>query len=201
MKTIDPPRSSHEEPKDIVLETLRTYGHQGLELEFRVGKKLETFVPGVSKDVWDGVKTRMDAFGYPQSIKTTVEHIRDDGLKKIEEEGSASVSWMTKERIVHVDSETYRLSLAKETILKDPPSIRYHLFSHTRYKHRISYFFKIWRLDLTKVTSNDPRDLDNDQETYELELELADPTAFFVYTVDHILQWGSDVLERVLLHV
>lgn len=185
--------------RDTLLEVLRRHGHHGLEIEWRIGRKLDReFVPGVSREEWTAVKNRMDAHGFQKEELVTVEHVARDGYKKIVY-SDGRTTWMNKFRIAHLDAEEFRLSFAKEQFLHEPPKQQHQTIVHTRHKERITYFFKIWKVDMTRVTSNDPDNLDNDMETFEIEIELADVGALFMYTVDHIVSWGEEVVARVMM--
>ena len=64
-----------------------------------------------------------------------------------------------------------------------------------RHKQRWSYRYRCWSIDLTRVTSNLPHQLDSDAPAFEIEIELADTTELFVRPVPCILEWGGMLVD------
>lgn len=87
---------------------------------------------------------------------------------------------------------TVRASIALEVVERPPPGASGdpppHRFRRT--KDRTSYRFGPWTVDLTKATSNLPGELDNDDETFEVEVELADATVLFARPLEDVVRWG-----------
>ena len=63
-------------------------------------------------------------------------------------------------------------------------------FKYERHKRRWSYRYKCWSIDMTKVTSNLPHQLDNDGMSFEVEIELVDTSVFFTVPVAVLSEWG-----------
>ena len=179
---------------------LRTYGHRRLELEFRLGHRTGgRFVPGVSETAWTALKQTLDASGsFDVAATSTRELISDDGSGgKYVVPSEGEPHWMHKKRLLDVDVDTdsspwcCRTSVSLEEV--DPPGPQRpppsrHRFE--RHKERWSYRYRCWSVDLTRVASNLPHQLDNDAMSYEVEIELADTSELFTRTRDAVLEWG-----------
>lgn len=182
--------------RKALLSILRSYGHKRLELEFRLGHKLGAkFVPGVSEAAWNTLKAVLeDSPDFEAVITNTRELICDDGSKYVIPEDGAPY-WMHKKRLCDFDADTEsawccRTSASLEEESHRPAPTR-HKFE--RCKHRWSYLHKCWSVDLTRVTSNLPHQLDNDSISYEIEIELKDTTELFARPADHLLEWGTSM--------
>lgn len=195
-------------------QVIRTYGHTHLELEFRFGHRANgAFVPGISEREWTALKKELDDSVQQKKLEEVVvthtrELICDNGLGKYIVEGDRADSqgqWMHKKRVCDYDIDTEttawccRASVSLEELEKPgakPPPMT-HKFM--REKHRWSYRYRCWSVDLTRVVSNLPHQLDNDGVSFELEIELVDTTELFVRTLDAVVEWGwllvSDMCE------
>lgn len=182
-------------------QVLRTYGRERLELEFRLGHRTAgKFVPGVSEAGWERLKCKLDdgSLGHQVVVTDTRELICDDGSggKYVVDTATQRGHWMHKKRLHDLDMDTEspwccRASLSLEVV--DPPERQRpapptHRFE--RHKQRWSYGFKCWSIDLTRVVSNLPHQLDNDGVSYEVEIELRDTAELFTRTLDDVLRWG-----------
>jgi len=184
------------------------YGRHGLELEFRVGHMMgRSFVSNVGKAHFDlcatYLKQHCDAV---KSVKTT-ETVQGDTKHVVTHHCDGQPVpppfVMTKKRMYHTEFSgkpcTVRSSIAIEHILSEstlpqPPPGKNHTTT-TRQKDRTRYLVGPWAFDLTVVVSN--ADLDS-EETFEIELELLDTMVLFEYTMDHIVQWGLNLIGGVL---
>lgn len=187
-----------------VRDILKKYGHERLELEFRLGHRLAgKFVPGVTAASWAALKSTLDAS--PCFIVVTAntrELICDDGSKFVIPIGEGQRPfWMHKKRIVDTDAGiesapwTCRTSVSlEETSTSNGPPSR-HTFE--RLKQRWSYVYKCWSIDLTRVQSNLPHQLDNDGMSFEIEIELKDTSEFFARPLAHIMEWGWSIVQDV----
>lgn len=181
-----------------VLDVLREYGHEGIEIEWRLGRHLDgTFHPGIPEGQWKAMLQKCESIQDVRVEKSsTIEHITHDHRKKIVHE-TGEVTWMSKHRLATFDANPdFRVSIAQECPLEPLPDPA-EGFSHTRHKRRTSFFYKIWRLDFTQVTSNDPTQLDHDTETYEMELELISASSLFAYTTNYICDWATHFLNEL----
>lgn len=180
--------------------TLKAYGHERVELEFRLGHLMAgAFVPGVSPDAWEALRQALDASSDFEVVVTdTRELIGDDGSGKyvIDMTGREPAHWMHKKRLWHLDADTdstwcCRTAAALE--VRDPPGRKPAPVGHKfeRRKERRSYRYKCWSFDLTKVVGNLPHQLDMDGVTHEVEIELADPSELFARPLPEVLEWGT----------
>lgn len=197
--------------RDALAAHLRAYGRERLELEFRFGHRIAgKFVPGVDHERWTGLKDHLDRATprhFDMVATETRELISNDGsggkyvIPLGGGDGAApSPFWMHKKRLSDTDIETdgpwcCRASMSLEVV--DPadqhkPAPTGHVFE--RHKQRWSYRYRCWSLDLTRVVSNLPHQLDNDGVSYELEIELRDTSELFVRPMDLVLEWGWDLV-------
>lgn len=200
-------------PRATLFSVLKTYGHERLELEFRLGHRTAggSFVPGVSETAWHALKAVLDRSPkFEASTSTTRERICEPDATRgaakyvvtVHADGRESAHWMHKKRLSDIDADTgttwcCRTSMSLEEI--DPPGARAPPRAHKfeRHKERWSYKHRCWSIDLTKVASNLPHQLDNDSLAYEVEIELADTTELFSRPVDNLLQWGWTIVNDV----
>lgn len=188
--------------------TLQAYGHERLELEFRLGHRAAggAFLPGVPRAAWETLKARLDASCGPHGAfrlvtADTRELISDDwsgGKYVIDNTGAAAPFWMHKKRLWDIDDDEAtgtpwccRASASLEVVdapQRQPPPPAAHRYE--RHKQRWSYRHRCWSLDLTRVVSNLPHQLDNDGVSFEVELELADPAELFARPVPNLLDWA-----------
>ena len=179
----------------VLLEALQRCGHIGAEIEWRLGEKTPTgFVPGVTKDVFARAIAALETLtGTPGESLETIENVTEDGIKRIEINGpTPSVSWVHKNKIVHLDLPTYRISFAQETTLETPPT-PVPAFRHTRRKRRRSFAYKFWRIDLTMVLT----DLDAEDYVYEIELEVQPLASVFVYEMSYICASAIRLIKKI----
>lgn len=179
---------------------VRTYGHRRLELEFRLGQRTGgRFVPGVSETAWTALKQSLDAStSFSVATTTTRELISDDGSGgKYVVPAEGPPFWMHKKRLMDVDVDTEspwccRASVSLEEVdsprANKRPGPARHKFE--RQKQRWSYRYRCWSVDLTRVASNLPHQIDNDAMSYEVEIELADTSELFTRTRESVLEWG-----------
>jgi hypothetical protein len=193
-----------------LLRTIRTYGNDRLEFEFRLGHKTGVvgqkgggggFRPGVDGDAWARLKAALDASkDWTVTNSVTTERIDSSGSKLVLDASNAPVCVIHKKRLVDRDFATdspwcARASLSLEEREDPPPAGLKHVYE--RRKKRWSYAYKCWSVDLTQVAGNMPHQLDDDQESYEVEIELRDTQELFVRTVDSIVGWGWGMIHDV----
>lgn len=186
--------------RDRLAHILKTYGHERVELEFRLGHRLGgRFVPGVTEPAWRALKAKLDASkAFEVVVVNTRELLSDDGSGgKYVVPQAAKPHWMHKTRLLDHDVDTdegpwcCRTSVSLEVVEppeRQAPPPKSHKFE--RVKERYSYKHRCWSLDLTRVVSNLPHQLDSEDATYEIELELADTSELFVRTLDNVLDWA-----------
>jgi hypothetical protein len=159
----------------------KTQHYSELELEARFGTvdKSGHFIPGVSRQVFNRVKSYFDS-----KAKVIHSKITDYIMGKVRKSiitvnESNQIEWITKERYWNQDDNNYniRYSMSKET--KVPPiSDEYFKPETLREKNRYSYlvFNDSVRIDITivnmvKLNANIGQNV-HEKDTYEIEVEL-----------------------------
>lgn len=147
------------------------------ELEARLGTFThQGFVPGVPKDVFYTLKSRMDAS--TTWDRMTTEKTKDviTGTYRNHHHKDGRVSCTKKDKIDAKDFDNVRISVSEE-IKCDPVDVQ--PTSFIRHKERWSYFKGLWRYDLTHVTTAN-------KDVYEIELELHDTKKALAYAPEYI---------------
>lgn len=181
-------------------KALATYGHNRLELEFRIGRVVNgKFVPGVTKQAFDAISETLASL--PQETINTTETIYRD-CKRILDHDTQTVSVLHKKRIhtSDVDSGIGPWSVRASISLEEPgaPEDLKGTSTFERVKRRVRYSTKGWAIDLTRVASNLPQDLDSDSETYEVEIELLEVDCLFTRTNMEVLLWGLKISHDMI---
>lgn len=186
-----------------------TYGHRRLELEFRLGHKSGgvggggAFVPGVSSECWHQLKKRLDR-GQVAAATESRELIRatptGETCKEVVDQvpPAPRPTFIFKKRLFDHDRPVegtpwcMRGSLSLEIVEHAPPD-QLGPPRFERRKKRWSYRLGCWVVDITRVSSNLPHQLDSDAEAFEVEVELADTRELFTRTTGEIAEWGAKV--------
>lgn len=181
------------------------YGHERLELEFRFGHSGSgAFRPGVSKAAWESIKAELDSSAnFEKEFIETREVIRGSE-KTATDVSTGAVSVMHKKRLSDTDIDlapwTLRASLSLEET--DAPAGKPGKATggsaFTRHKKRWRYLHKCWSVDMTRVQSNLPHQLDTDEDVYEIEIELVDTEELFVRPADNVVTWGLQMARDFL---
>jgi hypothetical protein len=66
----------------------------------------------------------------------------------------------------------------------------------SREKHRVSFLYNKWSIDITRVIARASTDSDN-PETYEIEVELIDKRAFEQYPLKYLLHSGLLLIQDI----
>lgn len=179
------------------------YGRHGLELEFRVGHMMgRSFVSNVGKAHFQACETYLkqhcDSIKRVKTTETVQGETKHVVTHHCDGQPVPPPFVMTKKRMYHAEFPgqpcTVRSSIAIEHIVDDHlPDTTKH--TTTRQKDRTRFLMGPWAFDMTVVVSN--ADLDS-EETYEIELELLDTMVLFEYTMDHVVQWGLDLVGKML---
>jgi hypothetical protein len=190
-----------------VAVVLDTYGHRRLELEFRLGHRSVggKFVPGLSKEGWERLKRALDIPSKALDrvvVTETTEFICDDNsgavAKTVQRNGGAAPYWLHKKRLRDFDYEVTdspwacRVSLSLEDT-QPTQQPRPSAPTFERHKQRWSYRYGCWAVELTRVRSNLPHQLDSDMLAYEVEIELVDVAVLFTRPLDNVLKWGWSI--------
>jgi hypothetical protein len=190
-------------------ETLAMHGSANVELEIRLGRQVgSSFVPGVSKVVFDGITALLNNPSFTKTVSNTHEKLDKQGARHITDIDTKT-SYVQYKKKIHSVTEEFsindylqRISISIEK--SDPSSAENTSSNCTTYfrnKKRISYENNGWRFDLTRVSGNLPEMADNDDDTYEVELELADPQMVYMYTAQHLMEWGHALMNEILLKI
>lgn len=190
-----------------VRAAVSTYGHARLELEWRLGHRQGQFRPGVGAEAWRRLQTALEASpAFTKTFKDTLEKMGDaTGAKCMHDFATDATTWMHKRRLADVDVDpssdsarpwSMRASVSlEETDATGPPEGQ---LKYERRKKRWSYRHRCWSVDLTIVRSNLPAHLDEDEDTYEVEIELVDQGVLFEKTVEYVVTWGFQLADDMM---
>jgi hypothetical protein len=188
-------------------EVLHDQGHKNVEFEVRLGRVVNNmYVAGVSKAKFEHLLRMLEASpSFTKIEKTTLEKLNGSDARFIIENGDeASGRWCYKKKVYATlcpekeDGLVPRASVAIEGHDHTPPKPGSAPYKYHRLKKRTSFRYKCWSVDLTRVTSNLPGQFDNDEEIYEVEIELAGTEAYFVYTLNHLVKWAIHLLNELI---
>lgn len=170
-------------------------GVAGLEAEFRIGgRRGGKFVPGVSEKAFEAVRAAVsssEAFARLEPSVTTDYYFANRKGRL------GNGVWTTKDVLVVDDVDAgasvgVRGAVAIESTHAPPPDANPRSSAFFRKKSRESFAWKVlpWRVDLTRVETNEDPDAEN--ETFEIEVEL-DPTAIYYAPLEHLLLHGRSI--------
>lgn len=178
---------------------LLTHGVERLELEFRLGHVgPRGFRAGVTEAAWQKIWKALEArFGPPESKPETREELDENTGARYDPVADTAVFKRALHRHDFPSARTWavRGSLSLEcpsTGPGRPPGV----YAFWRHKRRDSWTHECWRFDLTRVRSNLPGMQDDD--TFEVEVELAEKDVLFGRPLRNVLQWGRGLLESLL---
>lgn len=193
----------------VLRQALHEHGHKNVELEFRVGRILNgAFVTGVPKSTFEALMTVLSqSKAFSKTTTTTLEKLNGTDARYVIKDGDeANGVWCYKKKLYAANGQVFdacqslvpRAAVALEGNDHSPPPPGSPPFKYHRLKKRTSFVHTYWTIDLTRVTSNLPGDFDNDEEKYEVEVELAGVDAYLIYTLDHLCRWGEHILREVM---
>lgn len=163
-------------------------GIHGLEIEFRLGHRGPggRFCPGVSEakalKIGETLSASKAFVKLPES--ETTDYYFEDGRLQM-----PSRLWMLKERVATEDREGYRISCSYEQqrphSSADPARSKFY-----RRKQRASFEWSDggWRVDITRVESNEDPDA---EALWEVEAEFVRTTDLYFKPLDIIMQTGE----------
>ena len=179
-------------------------GLRGLEVEFRLGHTVgDTFLAQVKKETFDAIRARVESLPVTRKVDIHTSERLHNGIRHIttisvredgEDNPPPPLVCMRKTKSytgnvgVHDCPYEIRCSIAREEIMSTPPPTPSDVCL-VRQKQRTRYLVDKWAYDLTVVTTNS-----DDEETYEVELELYDVSALFRVPMDVL---ACDGLARV----
>lgn len=180
-----------------VRASLSTRGPKSMEIEFRLGTKdvrKSRFSPGVSREAFEAV---VDALSRSPSFiecpsSVTTEYYFPNAKGRLGADGS----WIEKEHFSTIDvpsldgKKIIRASACYENAKQPPVGANPSSSSFFRKKSRRSFAWTTlpWRVDLTEIESNEDRD--SEEKTFEIEVELADPSIVYVSPIENLLDCG-----------
>lgn len=186
-----------------VWQAVQMYGIDGLEIEYRLGRVLpgDYFAANVSKDGFDAFTHTLESTQYDRKVHIHTTERCHQQIKHV------STTHIEDEHGIHAPPPSYIMGKTKihqhEIPIPDTPyTVRFGIAIEKvldtnkattqtgliRRKKRTRYINGVWAFDLTEVTTTGG-DLD-DEETYEIELELLQPDILYQQTMDHIVEQG-----------
>ena len=179
-------------------------GLRGLEVEFRLGHTVgDTFLAHVKKETFDAIRAHVESLHVIRKIQIHTSEKLLNGVRHIttlsiqeggEDKPPPPLVCMRKTKSytgnvgVHDSPYQIRCSIAREKNVSTPPPTPSDVCM-VRQKQRTRYIVDKWAYDLTVVTTNS-----DDEETYEVELELYDVSSLFRVPMDVV---ACDGLARM----
>ena len=158
---------------------------ENVEIEFRFGKINNTmFDTNVGKDIFEKVLRGLNKYSSWESVlkSNTSVYYKGTVRMSINDENENDVNIINKKNITKKDFKLsehimdVRMAVSAETIL--PTSCRPgedDIMDFIRVKNRVSFIRKNLRIDMT-IVQGDTCDMDDEDENrYEIELEIIDP--------------------------
>lgn len=206
-------------------------GGEHFELEFRLGMidarhRTRAFRPEITKVVFDAIVRGLRTNPKWTDVEEThtVDHATRDGVRTtvdVQNQGLPR-KYMKKTRIFNEDLKNtdanavfdVRISGSRERAIEEVPEQHQHQQQQKpvsiREKKRTSFQYKFWRYDATEVTTHYDANRDKDEDrktTYELELELVDPTQvvgrprdYVEYIVNYGLLLCGDMMRMISIY-
>jgi hypothetical protein len=182
-----------------------THGHEGIELEFRVGHMLPTgFSSNIGKDNFETLRRRLDAssaFSRIVDVETveivggSMKHVTTVSLADPDPKPPPPPFCMTKTGTFRREFETAQFTVRCSIAVETSVPLRVVSSRLTRRKRRRRYMYKCWAFDLTEVVST--ADVDT-EETYEVEIELVDTGMLFERTMVAMVDWGLALVDDLV---
>ncbi len=181
-----------------VHEYIKNYkDKQYIEIEFRLGKiNLDGFDTNVGKDMFEKIKRRLMKYKGWESINNTEDEVYywPDGTRCIYNETMSTTN--KKHKIFKKDFNLnkpldVRFSVSQEIPTDQPQEDA----TKSVTRKRTSFVRKNVTIDLTEVTGP-PKDIDDEEETtYQVEVEIIDPSAILKdYLIENIVYKVHDLL-------
>jgi len=180
-------------------------GAPNIEFEFRLGKIVPgtagttSFDTNIGKDSFEKILQGLKQYKGWESTKTTSDTVYSSGPIRLtiddDTENSVQISkkkLFKQDHFIPGKPFDVRFSVSSET----PVNLPDHEYTQARQRRRESFVRKNVRIDMTVVSGN-PMDMDSeDMETYQVELEIIDPSKVGdqLYNIIHKIH---NVLELV----
>ena len=153
-----------------------------VEFEMRLGKiNNNMFDTNVGRDTFMSVLNALQVYKEWESVKESTTSVYYKGNRRMTiDEDADEVTTVRKQKLQVVDQYLkdrpfdVRFCVSEEVPIDD--DMGEEVMDHVRHKSRTSFLRKNLSIDMT-VVSGDPDDLDDEnEESYEIELEIVDPT-------------------------
>lgn len=177
-----------------LLHLLACNGVDHLELEWRSKNKRD-------EKRWIDGRVKLDVRGVPSEESHVMEYVDGSPVRYVHD--LVGNAWYRKEKhrlgtweCDYASKEEWRICAANEctTPMDRPPAPGTLDKMMTREKIRKTYFVEPgWRLEFTRVRVRRGGDVDA-EDAFETELELDDPSVFFLRPAWSVLEWGEKML-------
>ena len=157
---------------------------EGVEFEFRLGRqngrKFDSNIGNIHFNKIAGVLSTNSSWNGHQLLHTTEYSKKKSDVRQILDEVNDTESFMSKKRLMDVTYTVescpldFRFSVSQETILTDQESLDE--CDHVREKKRTSRHHKNWKFETTQVEGSNEDPDEESAISYEVELEVKDPT-------------------------
>lgn len=164
---------------------------KNLELEFRLGKITEyAFDTNIGQLNFNKIKNTLYSFNwYKTETNTFTDILYNDNIRQCLETNACIKKINFDKQDIHNNSMDIRMSISQEIPVLIPSSLE----CLRRYKKRYSFFnFKLWRIDLTEVITDD-------QNCYQCELEYTDINYIRTHDIDFLKTLAIKELNNILI--
>lgn len=171
-----------------LFDQIKRYGAESIEVEFKLGK--------VSRHRFETIRDRVTKDSRCRPLAPTRERNEYNGTdaRRVLLDDGRSFT-MYKKRLMRVPVDEGNMDVSLERPGQPDTSARYTIF---RDKDRVSFLINdVWRLDMTRIRTNDPRYAESDEELFEVELELVFGEMMFYYTLDYALRMGLQLFTEL----
>ena len=207
-----PPDSGLPGLFEHLADALLRWDYRLLELEFRLGLRMRSFVPNVGRERFEALRAYLDDGEGRGSVRTAhaVFVAPDGGVLRRETDLDNPTGdhpdgdrWVHKLRLANFDlgpaaKSPWQVrassSLEREEDHGAKPAAKP---SYVRRRERWAFRRGPWTVDLTVAAGNSPGEIDNDEETYEVEIELADRDEFFRTPLSEIVKQGLKLTNEL----
>ena len=194
--------------QDTCRDIFKTHDYRTVELEFRLGIQTSRgFHTNIAKLAWMTARNKLQGGVESLTVDKYVKSVRGgESSRHVSVYDSSNTVletyWEHKKKLQTetISEGTYavRSSLAIETKEQGPPPPNSYVLRRT--KCRTSFAKGPWRLDFTRVTTI-PSENTDVEETYEIEVELADVGYFFEKELDLVIQEGISLAQSLVKNV
>jgi len=189
--------------KDVLLNN----DYHKVELEFRIGEMAgDRFVSSLRKVAWNQMKSKMKEVPVEYTVIDKYVASKDQGIStRFVSKSNGEEFWEQKKKIGNSTAPKGRFAMRSSVALEEqttsppqgvPRAKTGAQFALQRKKVRSSYTMGCWRVDFSRVEQIPDRG--DVEETYEVEVELADNGIFFEKEVEQVLREGEKIVEMLV---